>query len=172
LKDSNVKIVENFNSNVDAVISLSEFDNVIMQFAIDGLGKVVDSQKKIKNVHPNLIPENTLTALNSIRENGSFRPKYQEMFNQCVILLVSYFSSSLSELFISNIKDFLPYLENQKMLGEKLDVSLKDIQEIGFDLTDYIGDILKRKKDISFQDMKSICRSFENYLMLKLKEIK
>ena len=169
MKDENSKILQTFKSNLDSVYRLSEFDQIIINVAITGLKKVIDNLKNVRGIdNPHLLPQSTLNTFENIKENNSLRPQYQEMFNQCVVLLVSYFSSSLHKLFVNSLKYFIPSLQNRQILAEEVRVTLKEVQETNFDFSKRIGEWIVRTKDISFQDMQSICRAFENYFEIEI----
>ena len=160
--DKNKDILEAFKSNVDSVVQLSAFDEVVVGIAIKAVKKTRDWLVKHEIDNPYVLPDNALTQLQNIHTNQSLQIHYQNMYNQCIVLLVAYFTSTISDLFILNVRNFISRIKG-KILKEDLKLSLEDIVSTGFDLSDQIGKLLVKKKEISFQDMQSTCKTFEKY---------
>jgi len=116
--------------------------------------------KRLKIDNPRVMLVNDILALKTIRENDSLKINYQQMYNQAVVLLVSYFGDAVEDLFLAGVKSYLP--RNEKALRkEPIKVSLRELVEPG--LQDRLGSIIVRSEEISFQDMQSIARAFEEY---------
>ena len=83
-------VAKAFKANVDLVYELAEFDRVVLDFSLSSLEGL---QERLKEKFDNerLLVTNALAVLRQVRTNASLKPKYQHIFNQCVVLLVSYF---------------------------------------------------------------------------------
>jgi len=168
---SGKSIIDNFKKNVSLVEKLANFDRIVLDFAIKSLDKLQDRLKE-KFENERLLATKTLSHLRSIRENDSMRPQYEEIFNQCVVLLVSYFGSAISDIFRHYVTLSISNRPQNQVLREELKFTIEELHDLGFNLSDQIGEIIARKKDISFQDMKSINRAFKDYLGIEMEKDK
>lgn len=153
-----------FRENVEDIFKLMSFDRVILDFAIRGLE---DLQEKLRKSHhidnPRLLAENTLQMLRNIRKNDSLRPKYQVIYNQCIVLLVSVFASSIADMFRKGINDLAEKGDSSQLRNEELKISVSQLLEFDGEIKEYLGNLVAEKNDLSFQDMKSIGRAFKTY---------
>jgi hypothetical protein len=161
------RILETFKANVDGVYELAEFDHIVLETAISA---VEDLQEKLKQHFENRAyhATNALMVLKNIRQNDSLRPKYKHVFNQCVVLLVSYFSSAVADVFR---RAFCRSLQNpaaNPLQDEEMKLSLREIIELGANPGERMSDVFVQKRDISFQDMQSILRTFKHYWKVEL----
>jgi hypothetical protein len=109
-----------------------------------------------------------LTTLKNVRRNDSLRPKYEVIANQGVVLLVSYFSSSLEDLFRVALADALDARRIPEELWDaEFKASFAQLVGIRRD-ADGLIDLVVAKNDINFQDMQSIVRSFKDYLRIQV----
>jgi hypothetical protein len=163
MDQSNKEIIENFKLNVASVKKLANFDRVVLEYAIKSIESL---QNRLKNKFENerLLASTTLKQLNSIRSNDSMRKEYEEIFNQCIVLLVSYFGSAVSDVFRNYVTARITSSKKMKILQEELKFTIGELRDLDFNLNGQMGDIIARKKDISFQDMGSISRNFKDYL--------
>ena len=82
---------------------------------------------------------------------------------------VSYFTSSLHDLFDTSVTKVLISGEVPKKLKPKdLKLTLGELKENNFNLSNNIGSIISNKFNISFQDMGSISRAMKDYLGVEL----
>lgn len=157
-------IEQKFTIDVESVYALMNFDHTVLELAIT---QVSDLQERLTKHHKfdnaRLSVVRTLTLLQNIRNNNSLRPRYHVIFNQCVVLLVSYFGAAVGEVFRSLLPQALKSPSNEKVLKDEIRVSLGELQALDFNLFKDIGDLVVAKKDISFQDMQSIERAFRDY---------
>jgi hypothetical protein len=151
-----------FRSNVELVYELAEFDRVMLGVALVTLDEL---QERLKASFQNerLLVTNALAMLRQIKSNDSLRPKYQHIFNQCVVLLVSYFSAAVSDIFRKSFRRGFDGTLSAKLADEDLKLSITELRELDGASSDRIADLFVLKKDISFQDMQSISRTFEKY---------
>lgn len=162
IKNNNILV--NFKRNVASVHELVNFDETVQVFYLNGLNK---AEKAIENFvdkdHPTYGLKKEITMLRKIRDNESLRPYYETMFNQCVVLLVSYFTSAVKELFDSNLTHKIKNHKYEKPEKEEIKISLDELDQLNFDLSNDIGRLIIDKNQISFQDMLSIARAFKEH---------
>ena len=166
MNEINDRIIQTFRKNVSSVYELVNFDRIVLEFAIS---QVSDLSDKLKNVHgignSQLNAENTVKALKIIRQNDSLRPMYQVISNQCVVLLVSYFGSSVGDLFKCYLTEVLKLgMLSPALRKEDIKLSLGELETMSYDILTNIGEIVVANKGISFQDMQSIARAFHDWL--------
>ncbi|MFK5951309.1 MAG: hypothetical protein QM500_21350 [Methylococcales bacterium] len=157
-------IIDNFKDRIEDVNKLLILDELIIGSTIDVLEERQENLRNcgIENAH--MLGESALLQLKSIRDNKSLKPGYKLIHNQCVVLLVSYFSSSMHDLFDTATTIILKSGIPEKLKSKDLKFTLDELQSYNFNLSDNIGSIISRKFDISFQDMKSISRVMKDYL--------
>lgn len=154
------KIKDNFLENIDIVEKLMDFDSVIQLICLKTLEK---ANKGLVHFgcadHPLYNIKQMIEQMKNIRKNASVRPSYEIMLNQCVVLLVSYFSSAIEDLFREALNN---KIENKNLKEiEKEEIKLT-IGQLVYDFD--IVNLFLLKKDISFQDMQSIAKAFEEYI--------
>jgi hypothetical protein len=156
-----------FLENIEAVNRLANFDRVVLDYSIKAIEKL-QNNLLIKFKNESLLATGTLRQLTLIRKHDSMRNQYKEIFNQCVVLLVSYFGSAVSEIFKTYVTSNISELKNKKAFTEEFKFSPKEMSEYNFNLLAHIGEIIVLKKNISFQDMQSINRSFRDFLGISI----
>ena len=113
----------NFKSNLESVYRLLDFDQVVLDFAIDLVdslhGRLMRSQGS-----PQLNGENILLGLRNARSHESLRPQYEAIYNQCVVLLVAYFGVALEGLFTAAAFTGLRFATEPKVLREELKLTV------------------------------------------------
>lgn len=161
-------ILANFCKNIESINELMKLDSLIQNTCIGSLEKSISviSKNGFANNHPCLLPlNNILISMKQIRNNESLRPYYEVVYNQSIVLLVSYFAFTLQDLFSVALASKISSKNLGAIANEEIKVSL--IELYGFDsvpLPQAIADLLIIKKDISFQDMKSVARTFKDYI--------
>jgi hypothetical protein len=165
MREAIKKIQDTFKANVDSVDKLMKFDEIIQSFCIETLKKVnTFLEKEGLNKHPSCNVESQLNHIKRIRDNQSLKPHYQVMWNQSIVLLVSYFSSAVEALFVTAIPFKLRQGGTKELNEAELKLKIKEIQSLNFDLSENIGELFVSKKELSFQDTQSIARAFADYL--------
>jgi hypothetical protein len=159
-----IHIRDNFQENVKSVNDLMNFDDLILSFGIRALERVNRFIENQGIQNPSCDVTKELNQFKQIRSNKSLKPHYQIMLNQCVVLLVSYFSSAVEDIFTTALTFTLKNRESKELSNEDLKLTIADLQLVNFNLSDNIGELFASKKDISFQDMKNIARAFKTYL--------
>jgi hypothetical protein len=158
------KTEDAFIKNIDNIFRLMDFDRVILQFAIDGIEGLQESLRRSHDIeNPRLLAQNTLQMLKGIQDHDSLRPKYQVIFNQCIVLLVSVFASSVADLFRDGICILAKKGDSKSLKKEELKISVSDLLEFDGEINERLGHLIADKNDLSFQDMKSIGRAFKDY---------
>jgi len=145
------------------------FDREVLGIAI---ANVRDLRDKLVRHHtldnPQLTAERTLEILEGIREHDSLRPRYQTIFNQALVLVVSYFASSVHDLLRRGIHHALEATPESPVLREEFRLTLRDLKDVDFAVREVAPDFLIESKDISFQDMQSIARAFGSYFEIEI----
>jgi len=158
-------ILDNFTKNVDSIEKLVNFDDMVQMLCLSALRKAEEGLKKFSaEKHPSYSVEREIISITNIRTNESLRPYYEVMFNQCVVLLVSYFASAVEDIFQNSLTHKIRYGQLSKLGKEEIKISLSELKQIDFNVLGNIGQIIATFKDLSFQDMRSIARAFNNYL--------
>ena len=156
-----IQIKSNFADNVAIVEKLMKFDEAIAFFCLTALKKTDEGLESIgRDKHPSFSVKHMIKQVENIRQNNSLQSNYEIMFNQCVVLLVSYFGSTIEDIFQEALKNKI----DNKKLGKKLeDEEIKlTVGQLAYDRN--IVELFISKKDISFQDMQSIARAFKQYI--------
>jgi len=139
-----------FERNLQSVDELIRFDKLVLDTCIDGLQRLNEKLKRgpftINN--PSYLAENTLKTIQNIRTNDSLTAKYLSMFNSCVVLQVSYFSSVLDDIFRHTAAGILA-----------------DATQTALDF-----EALRRKNDTNFQNMQATTRAYKNFLNIDIKK--
>lgn len=153
-----------FSQNVEAVRRLSNLDRDLLAVAVESLNERDARLIKAGVDNQGMLAGNTLSVLENIRQHDSLRPGFLALVSQCVVLLCSYFSSGVSDVFRAAIPLALVRHPTEKLLEHDLRLKVRDVQVFGFDLEEQLADLLAEASGISFQDMKSIARAFGDYL--------
>lgn len=164
------QISDNFNKNLSSVNELLEFDQTILQFCISHLEDLEEGLKKGGIENPFFSVQRVIKALKNIKLHGSTKIKYQIITNQSLVLTVSHFASAIHDLFKCCINHAFKNNLSDHLNKEELKFNVKELANIGSNLEDQIGEIITQKNSISFQDMKSIQRSFKNYFKYQIKK--
>lgn len=167
-------IIDGFKSHIDTVKSLMSFDNILIDFCItqiENLNEKIKNNKEIQITNVYFLPEATLKQLRLIKQHDSFKIQYESIYNQCLVLVVSYFTSTVKDLF----RDALQYYSDKKRdclktINAELKFTFEELESYGFDLSKSVGELIIKKKNLSFQDMQSICREFQTYFNVKIEK--
>jgi len=158
-------IKNSFEKNSNSVIELMNFDRIILDFCINHIESLNNKLKKLKITNPYMLADNTVSALTNIRKNNSMRNQYRSIFNQCLVLLVSHFTSAIEDIFRIGVDMIIVEGRlNSNEIDDSIKISINELRYLNFDLSGNFGDLLMRKKGISFQDMQSLNRTFKQYL--------
>jgi len=127
-----------------------------------GLSRDERKQRGIAN--PEQTGEKLLRVVEPIRNHGSLRPRYETVFNQALVLLVSHFGSTLNSLFGAAVKQTIPNgSPGSPILKEKVTFSVEELSDPAFEPKDSIANALAFASDVSWQDMQSVHRTFKKH---------
>jgi hypothetical protein len=143
-------IEERFENHLRTVDELIAFDRIIMDVCINHIEILNERLKNgpLKINNPLYLAENTLKTIKNIRENDSLRPNYLSMFNSCLVLQVSYFTSIIDDIF--------KYSTNYLFINKnRIDLDIKT---------------LKANNDVNFQNMQSTIKAYKKYLDIEVKK--
>ena len=158
-----------FEANVSSVRKLINFDHEVVELTVKHVKGLHESLVRLGYDNASLNARNTLTMLQGIKDHDSLLPRYRIIFNQAVVLLVSYFGSAIHDLFKTGVSArLLLDDDNSNLMREELKLSFRNIRERGWVLNDIAADLLVEKKDFTFQDMKSISEAFETYVGIRV----
>lgn len=152
-------IIESFEGNLGKVETLLTFDRFLQEFCLIGLRKAKKGLDSFGNQNDRFSVDNTISQIEQIRGNASMKMNYEIMHNQCIVLMVSYFSSVLEDIFKEAFRAILNSGNLGKLESEEFKITVGQLHS---------GDIaevfIQKKNDISFQDMQSTIRSFRDYI--------
>lgn len=157
-------VCRQFEANAAAVQRLMTFDRDIVEFARAKVQTVHDEFEKNSYRLDRLetLLRNALTALTNIRENQSLRREYSNIHNQGIVLLVSYFSSAVKEVFTRCVNERLRRLPAEQLPIDAFSIKLSQIRTLK---EDNLADLVIEKEKLSFQDMGSIARGLSTWLL-------
>ena len=165
------EIEQRFENNIKDVYKLIEFDSLILNHTLNVLHDLDTKLRRLDIDNATLLPGNAIKNIKNIQSNKSLSPHYKTMYNQSIVLLVSLFASAVSDLLKEGVNQLAlsakekhtqkAYIDSLKKTELKL--TINEIIELGDRLHTKVGDIVVSKQDISFQDMKSINRTFRNF---------
>ncbi|MEZ5472295.1 MAG: hypothetical protein R3E90_10970 [Marinicella sp.] len=165
------EIEDIFKKNVDDINKLMTFDKIILDISLKGLYELKNKlQSFIGDENPQLWAQNTITILESLRENESVRPRFQVIFNQSVVLLVSVFASSIADMFRTGICELALKGDSKALKNDDIKVTVEQLLEFDGKFNERLGDLIADKNDLSFQDMKSISRAFKQYFEFNIEK--
>jgi hypothetical protein len=162
-----------FESNVERVGDLMDFDRTLLDIVEPAVSSYVDKvytlfrgwleEDEYSKIHPSLQADGLLRSLKSVRTNHSLSRAYQEVNNQALVLLVSYFGSAIRRLVRSSIIRSVSAEGSQRLAKEELKLTVSELSHLDLELPDLISEKLIESKGVSFQDMKSIGRALERF---------
>ena len=147
--NSTLKNIEDrFEHHLRSVDELVSFDKLILDTCIGHIDMLNEKLKRgpAQITNQAFLAENTLSAIKNVRQHNSLRHHYISMFNSCVVLQVSYFTSTIHDIF-KHTAQCLQHTGQRNDLDEET---------------------LKSKNDINFQNMKSTIRTFKKYLDIEI----
>lgn len=142
-------ITDNFRTQIESVEKLMNFDREVLDIAI---GRISEFRKKLTTESKTSLlqvqADNTITLLKNVRKNDSLRHRYETIFNQALVLLVSYFSSSMHDLFCEGVRESLTRDTESALLKEQFRMTFRELRDANFDLREHAPDLLVQAKDI------------------------
>lgn len=119
---------------------------------------------KAEITRPNLLPDFLITTLRNIKRHESLKAHYQALYNQWLVLLVSYFGSAVGDLFVDSASQAIREQRGGAILKESIKAPIAELAEEHEDIGAFLADLLASTEAISFQDMQSIGRAFGQIL--------
>jgi len=158
-----------FVSQVESVRELLVFDQFVLEQVVGGLVQIADGLER-RNLHNDAMTvRNRLDALKNIRTSGSLRPRYQTIFNQCIVLLVSYFGSTVGDLFRSAIDVSLASGLDVPVAKESVETDWETLSQSTTGHSSLVARLVVSKQKITFQDMGGTVRAFDKNLGLQVR---
>lgn len=145
ITDTLNNIKGNFCSRVEGVKKLSVLENLIIDQTISILEQRQQNLKNTGIENAQLLGESSLLSLRNIRTNESLSPAYELLNNQCIVLLISYFSSTMHDIFNAGVTFILRKNQFPKLPSTELKLTLKELHELDFNLQQEIGSIISKK---------------------------
>ncbi len=165
--------VSTFKNNIESVEKLINFDREVLDIAIGAINVLHSALLNKQGItNDKLNGKRTLDILSGIRTNDSLKSRFSIINNQAIVLLVSYFSSAVADLFRAAAKVAVDVHEEKMVLEEELKIKINELPKLNESLGDAVGDLLISKNNISFQDMKSIQREFKKYFSINIEKDK
>jgi hypothetical protein len=164
LADELDAVLQGFNENLESVSQLSNFDRTVIDFTLARLETLQDRLSSLSE-NPRHHVSSIQGQLRRIRKHESLTQQYSEIFNQCVVLQVSYFGSTAGSL----IRTYLPFALTKgegDLMRQEMKVSIQELYSLGE--LESVAELIFRKQDISFQDMKSLKRAFAELLEVEV----
>lgn len=166
------EILDTFSANCRSIQKLTNLDRTI-QTLLQGQLEFMHSRlvKPPYSITDNdkLNGGRSLELVKTLRRNDSLRWHFQEVTNQAVVLLVSYFASSIHDFFRLCVESYIDAHHESKLLTEDFKTNLSEMKALADDFAGEAADfVITKKQDISFQDMKSIARTFCQYFEIEI----
>ncbi len=159
-KEIKTQVLDNFRQNVRKVEELRKFDEILLEHIIS-LVKANRDNAAIPSAQSGL--DKLLRSISNIKPNGSLKDKYRTINNQCVVLLVSYFASSIGEIFRKSFELALGKNKSSAFGNSELKLTVDEIKVlISTEENANLGDVFIKQKNINLHDMKSIFNVFKN----------
>jgi hypothetical protein len=149
-----------FAERVAGVLELLEFDTLVIDHLVGGLDSIAGDLEQRNHHSAAQSVRNRLQALKNIRTTNSLRHAYGTIYNQCVVLLVSYFDAAMGDLFRAAIADGLKRGCALPAAERRVELSWRNLHESEPSPETLFAQSILDVDDISFQDMKSIRRAF------------
>jgi len=157
-----------FVGQVDSVRELLVFDQFVLEHVVGGLSGIVDELERRNQNNAATTVKNRLDAVANIRKAGSLRPRYETIFNQCVVLLVSYFGSTVGDLFRLAIDKSLSSGVDVPVANEIVEIDWRTLSQDTTGHSSLVARLVVGKQKITFQDMGGIVRAFDKNLGIQL----
>ena len=162
------QVREAFALRVEGVIELLEFDDLVLEHLVGGLAGIVEELQRRNLNSAAQVVGNRLQQLKNIRSAQSLRHAYGTIYNQCVVLLVSYFDAAMGDLFRAATAEALRTGQNVPARDRSVELSWRSLTRPEAPVEDLIADRIIDQDDISFQDMQSTRRAFAKNLDVDL----
>jgi len=153
-----------FQAQRAGVEELLNFDRFVLDHVVGGLGEIADRLEARGRHNEATDVRNRLAVIRNIRSADSLRPRYETIFNQCVVLLVSYFGSTMGDLFRAAVTSALSLGLDVPVIDQSVQVTWRRLGRVDVQVPELIAEALVEQQKISFQDMQSTGRAFRENL--------
>jgi len=160
---ADVRAIRIFRANLELVHQLMRFDDLVLEFLIGPLERLCDRQTKAGIVNSRHRADQVLKLVTGIKRNESLRTYYAAMYNQCLVLVVSYFASATRDLFVNAVMSAIDSGGRTELLDSDVRLTPREIRESAGSVTEILAEAIADSKDMSFQDMQSVDRAFKRY---------
>ena len=162
------RAIQNFEANLGAIEQLVRFDDLLIELMLPALERHRERLVNAKVTSPRLLPDPLITTLKNIKRNESLKAHYQALYNQWLVLLVSYFGSAVRDLFVDSVAAAIRANRDGPILKESIKAPIAELVEEHDDPAAFLADLLASTEGISFQDMQSIGRAFGQYFKVEV----
>ena len=166
--------LSNFEAQLVKISKMLELDKDVISEAIKQLAELKEGMIKADFGNHHHYPTATIDLLEGLIRSGANRNKYISLFNQSIVLSVSYFSSTISAIFCDSLWNYLNTTKAfpNKLKKKSVKFSLAELYELNFGFSNELGRMVSRKDNISFQDTKSIKEAFNDYFNVEIQRDK
>lgn len=96
------RAIQNFDANLGAIEQLVHFDDLLIDLVLPPLERHRERLISADVTRSNLLPDPLISVLRNIKRSESLKAHYQALYNQWLVLLVSYFGSAVRDLFVDS----------------------------------------------------------------------
>lgn len=158
------KEIDNFSKNLGAIDEINKFGDTLTDLTIT----LLEDLRQQNEEYNGFIPykqklDNVIEQIKGIKHTDPLKKKYEIIFNQSIVLIISSFEIFLGE-FIINISNNFPEIINWKE-KEKIPIDPKDYNYASLNYGQIVLKYLKQK--YSLQDIQSIKRLLEEYFYVE-----
>lgn len=154
------KIRKNFSYNLNEIDKINKLGNDVIELTVDLLLSLKEQNEQLTAFVPYKEKlDNTISQIRNLKTHKIVADKYQVIFNQSVVLIISTFEIFLSEFVTevaNNMSEMIKWNEKEKISINPTDYYYTDIS---------FGRIVLKhiKQKYSFQDIQSIRRLIKDY---------
>jgi hypothetical protein len=160
---ADVPAIRTFRANLQSVHELMRFDDKVLEFVIIPLDRLARSQTTAGITNPRHRVDGVLRMVRGIKDNQSLKPHYSAMYNQCLVLLVSYFASAARALFVDAVVAAINSGARDELLDAEIRLTPRDVRDASVSTPTILAEAVADGKEMSFQDMQSVDRAFRRY---------
>lgn len=158
-------IISTFDKNLQGVLDLLSFDETLCSLVVNSLESLKQSASQL--VFKQKI-DNLISGFRKVHEAKSLKPKFEAINNQCVVLLVSYFGSTLQDLFLCYLRERLLSDDPYHMDEKEIKVKIHELRKLLKESSELLPELVLENETISFQDMRSIVENFKKYFGVEI----
>ena len=158
------EIYDAFERAVTGVEELLTFDQFVLEHVVGGLGEMGDHLEARGRNNEARDVRNRIDAIRNVRTAGSLRPRCETIFNQCIVLLVSYFGATAGDLFRAGVAAALSRSIEVPAADISVDLRWRVLGGAQAQVPHRIAEAIVEQQKITFQDMKSTGKAFRRGL--------